>query len=119
VLFSFNLLSEFQRAIDPALKSYKQPAILRFEVFIFYLRRDSGSQRPSPGAAYVQKLGWLFATKAALHQPLTLASANFSEIRPTNRKCRMIFGSISEFRLNGDHRCSICTVEAEEKLHGK
>jgi hypothetical protein len=34
VLFSFNLLSEFQRAVDPALKSYKQPATLRFEVFI-------------------------------------------------------------------------------------
>ena len=33
VVFSFNLLSEFQRAIDPALKSYKQPATLRFEVF--------------------------------------------------------------------------------------
>ena len=33
VLFSFNLLSEFQRAVDPALKSYKQPATLRFEVF--------------------------------------------------------------------------------------
>jgi Transposase DDE domain group 1 len=33
VLFSFNLLSEFQRAINPALKSYKQPATLRFEVF--------------------------------------------------------------------------------------
>jgi Transposase DDE domain group 1 len=33
VLFSFNLLSEFQRAIDPALKTYKQPATLRFEVF--------------------------------------------------------------------------------------
>jgi hypothetical protein len=33
VLFAFNLLSEFQRAIDLALKSYKQPATLRFEVF--------------------------------------------------------------------------------------
>jgi len=33
VVFSFNLLSEFQRAIDPALKGYKQPATLRFEVF--------------------------------------------------------------------------------------
>jgi hypothetical protein len=33
VLFSFNLLSEFQRAIDPKLKTYKQPATLRFEVF--------------------------------------------------------------------------------------
>jgi hypothetical protein len=33
VLFSFNLLSEFQRAINPALKSYKQPATLRFELF--------------------------------------------------------------------------------------
>jgi hypothetical protein len=33
VLFSFNLLSEFQRAIDPARKTYKQPATLRFEVF--------------------------------------------------------------------------------------
>lgn len=33
VLFSFNLLSEFQRAIDPALKSYKQPATLRLELF--------------------------------------------------------------------------------------
>ena len=30
---SFNLSSEFQRAIDPALKSYKQPATLRLEVF--------------------------------------------------------------------------------------
>jgi hypothetical protein len=30
VLFSFNLLSEFQRAIDPALKTYKQPATLPF-----------------------------------------------------------------------------------------
>jgi pimeloyl-ACP methyl ester carboxylesterase len=29
VLFSFNLLSEFKRAIDVALKSYKQPATLR------------------------------------------------------------------------------------------
>lgn len=33
VLFSFNLLSEFQRAIHPGLKSFKQPATLRFEVF--------------------------------------------------------------------------------------
>jgi hypothetical protein len=33
VLFGFNLLSEFQRALDPALKTYKQPATLRFEVF--------------------------------------------------------------------------------------
>jgi hypothetical protein len=33
VLFAFNLLSEFQRAIDPALKTYKQPATLRFELF--------------------------------------------------------------------------------------
>jgi len=33
VLFSFNLLSEFQRAIDSALKTYKQPATLRFKVF--------------------------------------------------------------------------------------
>src|ERR1700693_2331868 len=33
VLFGFNLLSEFQRAVDPALKTYKQPATLRFEVF--------------------------------------------------------------------------------------
>ena len=33
VLFSFNLLSEFQRAVDPALKTYKQPATLRFELF--------------------------------------------------------------------------------------
>lgn len=33
VVFGFNLLGEFQRAIDPALKTYKQPATLRFEVF--------------------------------------------------------------------------------------
>jgi hypothetical protein len=32
VLFGFNLLGEFQRALDPALKTYKQPASLRFEV---------------------------------------------------------------------------------------
>src|SRR5258708_27265546 len=33
VLFSFNLLSELQRAINPTLKTYKQPATLRFEGF--------------------------------------------------------------------------------------
>jgi hypothetical protein len=33
VLLGFNLLGEFQRALDPALKTYKQPATLRFEVF--------------------------------------------------------------------------------------
>jgi len=33
VLFGFNLLGEFQRALNPALKTYKQPATLRFEVF--------------------------------------------------------------------------------------
>jgi DDE family transposase len=33
VLFSFNLLSEFQRALDPAIKRYKQPATLRFTLF--------------------------------------------------------------------------------------
>jgi Transposase DDE domain group 1 len=33
VLFGFNLLGEFQRALAPALKTYKQPATLRFEVF--------------------------------------------------------------------------------------
>jgi hypothetical protein len=33
VLFSFNLLSEFQRALDLAIKSCKQPATLRFTVF--------------------------------------------------------------------------------------
>ena len=33
VLFEFNLLGEFQRALDPALKTYKQPATLRFDVF--------------------------------------------------------------------------------------
>ena len=33
VLFGFNLLGAFQRAVDPTLKTYKQPATLRFEVF--------------------------------------------------------------------------------------
>ena len=33
VVFGFNLLGEFQRAVDPTLKTYKQPATLRFEVF--------------------------------------------------------------------------------------
>jgi hypothetical protein len=31
--FSFNLLSEFQLVVDPTLKTYKQPATLRFELF--------------------------------------------------------------------------------------
>jgi len=30
-LFSFNLLSEFQRAVDPRPKTYRQSATLRFE----------------------------------------------------------------------------------------
>ena len=34
VVFSFNLLSEFQRAVGPALKSENKPPALRFEVFI-------------------------------------------------------------------------------------
>jgi hypothetical protein len=34
VVFSFNLLSEFQRAVGPALKSDNKPPALRFEVFI-------------------------------------------------------------------------------------
>ena len=33
VVFGFYLLGEFQRAVDPTLKTYKQPATLRFEVF--------------------------------------------------------------------------------------
>jgi hypothetical protein len=33
VVFGFNLLGEFQRAVDPTLKTYKQPATLRLEVF--------------------------------------------------------------------------------------
>ena len=33
VVFGFNLLGEFQRAVDPTLKTYEQPATLRFEVF--------------------------------------------------------------------------------------
>ena len=33
VVFGFNLLGEFQRAVDPTLETYKQPATLRFEVF--------------------------------------------------------------------------------------
>lgn len=51
VLFAFNLLSEFQRAIDPGLKSYKQPATLRFRAL--YLRGNPESKRKSFGPAYV------------------------------------------------------------------
>ena len=49
VLFSFNLLSEFQRALDPAIKSYKQPATLRFTVFTCgaILGRSGHSRAPS------------------------------------------------------------------------
>ena len=64
VLFSFNLLSEFQRAIDPALKTYKQPATLRFEVF------TCGAILGRSGHHLVlhmsKKLGRLLATKTAL-----------------------------------------------------
>jgi hypothetical protein len=34
-------------------------------------------------------LGWLLATKAAVQQPPTLASTNFSEIGSANGKCRL------------------------------
>lgn len=64
VLFCFNLLSEFQLAVDPTLKTYKQPAHPAFRAF--YLRYDPWSQRTLPGTPHVQKLGWLFPTKAAL-----------------------------------------------------
>jgi hypothetical protein len=73
---SFNLLSEFQRAIDPGLKTYRQLATLAFRSF-------------TRGA-----IPW---SKWAL--PLTLASGNFSEVRSANGQCRMIFSSISEFRF--------------------
>jgi hypothetical protein len=88
VLFTFNLLSEFQRAIDPALKTYKQPANAAFRAL--YLRRDPGPKRTPSGIAHVQKLGRLFQAKTAIPQPLTLASANFSEVRSTNTNRRMI-----------------------------
>jgi hypothetical protein len=84
VLFSFNLLSEFQRAIDPTLKTYKQPATLRFEVFT--CGAILGPQRTSFGPTHVQKLGWLLRTKTAVHQPLRVASANFSEVYSSDRK---------------------------------
>jgi len=66
----------------------------------FYLWRHPWSKRASLGAAHVQKFGRLLAAKTALRQSLTLAPANFSEVRSANRKRRMIFSSISEFRLN-------------------
>jgi Transposase DDE domain group 1 len=64
VLFSFNLLSEFQRAIDPALKSYKQPATLRFEVFTCgAILGRSGHPFSLPP---LQDLGRLLAAKTTL-----------------------------------------------------
>jgi hypothetical protein len=79
VLFGFNLLGEFQRALDPALKTYKQPATLRFKVF------TCGAILGRSGHHLVlhmfQKLRRLLQSKTALQQPLTLASANFSEVR--------------------------------------
>jgi aspartate ammonia-lyase len=45
----------------------------------FHLRRHPRSKRTSFGPAHVQKLGRLLQSKTALQQPLTLASANFSD----------------------------------------
>jgi hypothetical protein len=64
VLFGFNLLGEFQRALNPALKTYKQPATLRFEVF--HLRGNPRTKRTSSGPAHVHKLGRLLQSKTVL-----------------------------------------------------
>ena len=47
----------------------------------FYLRRNPRPKRTPSCAAHTQKLRWLLATKAALQQPFTLVSINFSEVQ--------------------------------------
>jgi hypothetical protein len=90
VLFGFNLLSEFQRAVDPALKTYKQPATLRSEVLTSgaILGRSGHPFGPS----HVQKTGVVTPVESPssiTSYILTLASSNFSEVRSANKKCRM------------------------------
>jgi hypothetical protein len=71
-------LGEFQRAIDPTLKIYKQPATLRFEVFTC---GRSWAEADTTLCYTCPKIGWLLATKAAVQQLLTLASADFAEVQ--------------------------------------
>jgi len=79
VLFAFNLLSEFQRAIDPALKSYKQPATLRFELF------TCGAILGRSGHHLVLHMsknwGGYSERKPLFNNLLYWPSANFSEVR--------------------------------------
>ena len=67
---------DLQTTCDPAFRG-------------FHLRRHPRSKWTSFGPAHVQKLGRLLQSKTALQQPLTLASANFSEVRSLNKKCGM------------------------------
>jgi hypothetical protein len=78
----------------------------------FYLRRHPGSKRTPLGAAHVEKLGWLLATKTAVQQPLTLASPNFSEIPFANRKRGMnLVNFAAQFRNLGLENPSLHAVD--------
>jgi hypothetical protein len=98
VLFSFNLLSEFQRAIDPALKTYKQPATLRFDVF------TCGAILGRSGHHLILHMsknwGGYSQRKPLFDNLLHWPPPTSPKFNPPNRKCRMIFGSISESRIN-------------------
>jgi hypothetical protein len=97
VLFSFNLLSEFQRAIDPALKTYKQPATLRFEVF------TCGAILGRSGHHLVLHMSKNGAATPNGNRSSTTSYIGLHQLLRTSiRHQKMLhdFGSISEFRFN-------------------
>ena len=101
VLFSFNLLSEFQRAVDPALKTYKQPATLRFELFTCgAIHGRSGHhlvlQCPKTGVAIPNENRSLTSSYIGLCQLLR----NSIRQQKMQHEFAQFCSSISEFRLN-------------------
>jgi hypothetical protein len=75
---------QFQRAVDQAIETYKQPATLRFDLFTCgAILGRSGHHLVLHN---VQKLGWLLRTNTAVRELLTLASVNFSEVQYVDKK---------------------------------
>jgi hypothetical protein len=63
---------------------------------------------------HMSKNSWLLTTKAAVQQPLTLASTNFSEVRSANGKCRRnlvnFAAQFSEFGIKASVGILACTL---------
>jgi hypothetical protein len=75
VVFGLNLLGEFQRAVDPTLKTYEQPATLPFEVFTCgaILGRSGHHFDPAPVQKTGERLGYRSTCGERASLPVAIA----------------------------------------------